>query len=125
MVTARAYIIPAVIAALAVAGVVGANYINVPSLSHVFDADHRGETATTELVVEGVRCSGMADFLREHIETLPGLVSMVAYAGKHRVVIEYSPETVEVEEIVARIEAPVETEEGPVQYFEVTSRKDR
>jgi hypothetical protein len=119
------YLIPAVIVVLTVAGVVGANYINLPSLTHSFDPAYEGETATTVLIVEGVRCRGMADYLREHIEHVPGLVSMVAYAGKHRVVIEYAPEAVDVETIIAAIEEPVETDDGLMQYFDVTSRQDR
>ena len=121
--TRRAYIIPAVIAALAAAGVVGAGYISVPTLTHVFDAGFEGDTAKAELIVEGVRCYGMADFLREHIETLPGLVSMVAYAGKHRVIIEYAPALVSLEEIVAAIDEPSVTESGPVRYFEVVFKR--
>jgi hypothetical protein len=122
--TRRAYIIPAVIAALAAAGLAGANYISVPTLTHVFEPDFEGETARAELIVEGVRCHGMADFLREHIESLPGLVSMVAYAGKHRVIIEYSPERISLDGIVAAINEPSDTDEGRVRYFEVVSRKD-
>ena len=123
--TGRVYIIPVVIAALAALGVIGAGYISVPTLTHQFDPDHDGETETAVLIVEGVRCYGMADFLREHIETLPGLVSMVAYGGKHRVVIEYSPQVVDVEAIIAAIEEPVATDDGKMQYFDVVSREDR
>jgi hypothetical protein len=122
--TGRVFIIPAVIAALTVAGVVGAGYINVPTLSHVFDPAFDGETATAELIVEGVRCYGTADYLREHIEHLPGLVSMVAYAGKHRVVVEYSEQAVSLDTIIAEIERPVQTEDGLIQYFDVVSRKN-
>lgn len=119
--TGRVWIIPVVVAALSVAGVVGADYVSVPTLTHVFDVEFEGESATAELIVEGVRCHGMADFLREHIESVPGLVSMVAYAGKHRVIIEYSPRNVNLDEIVAAINAPTRTDDGWVQYFEVVS----
>jgi hypothetical protein len=73
---------------------------------------------------EGVRCYGTADYLREHIEHLPGLVSMVAYAGKHRVVVEYSEQAVSLDTIIAEIERPVQTEDGLIQYFDVVSRKN-
>jgi hypothetical protein len=121
--TRRVYIVPAVLAALAVAGVVGAGYISVPTLTHVFDPDYDGRVAEVVLTVEGVRCYGMADYLREHIEDTPGLISMVAYGGKRRVVIEYDPRKVSQEDLVAAIERPSQTEDGPVQYFEVKSRE--
>lgn len=123
--TGRVYVIPAVIAVLTVAGVVGAGYISVPTLTHEFDPEFDGETAEAVLIVEGVRCRGMADYLREHIEHLPGLVSMVAYAGKHRVVIEYSPRAVDVDGIIAAIEAPAKTDDGLIQYFDVILRENR
>lgn len=122
--TRRVYIIPAVLVALAAAGVVGASYMSVPTLTHVFDESFEGEAARAELIVEGVRCHGMADFLREHIESVPGLVSMVAYAGKRRVVIDYSARQVSLDDIVAAINAPSETADGWVRYFEVTSRRE-
>jgi len=122
--TSRVWIIPVVVAALAAAGLVGANYISVPTLTHVFDAEFEGETARAELIVQGVKCYGMSDFLREHIESVPGLVSMVTYAGKHRVIIEYSPRHVSLDEIIAAINAPSETGDGWVRYFEVVSRKE-
>jgi len=124
-VTARVWVVPAVVAALAVAGLLGASLISVPTLTHSFDPGFEGERATTVLTVEGVRCWGTADFLREHIEHIPGLVSMVAYAGKHRLVIEYSPKAVDVETIVAAIEKPVDTDEGYIQYFDVISIEDK
>jgi len=122
--TSRVWIIPLVVAALAAAGVVGANFISVPTLTHVFDAEFEGETARAELIVEGVKCYGKADFLREHIESVPGLVSMAAYGGKHRVIIEYSPRDVSLDEIIAAINVPSETDDGWVRYFEVVFRKE-
>lgn len=123
--TARVWVVPAVIVILAVAGVVGANYISVPTLTHAFDTRVEGEVATTVLIIDGVRCRGTADFLREHIEHLPGLISMVAYAGKHRVVIKYSPEAIDVETIIAAIEKPIQTDNGLLRYFDVISRQDK
>ena len=122
--TRRVYIIPAVLVLLAAAGLVGANYISVPTLTYVFNENFEGQTARAELIVQGVRCHGMADFLREHIESLPGLVSMVAYAGKHRVIIEYSASEVSLDDIVSAINAPSQTDDGWVTYFEVTSRRE-
>ena len=121
--TRRVFIVPAVIVLLTVAGVVGAKYISVPTLTHVFNDDPAGSTATAVLTVDGVGCYGMADFLRQHIESVPGLVSMVAYGGKHRVVIEYSPQALDLEDIISAIEEPVLTDDGPMQYFQVVSHE--
>jgi hypothetical protein len=114
-------VVPAVVASLAVAGLLGASLISVPTLTHSFDPGFEGERATSVLTVDGVRCWGTADFLREHIEHVPGLVSMVAYAGKHRVVIVYSPGAVDVEEIISEIERPIETDDGNLMFFDVIS----
>jgi copper chaperone CopZ len=124
-VSPRVYVVPALVAALAVGGVLGAAYINVPTLTHIYDADPAGATATAVFTVEGVKCHGTADYLREHIESLPGLVSMVAYAGKHRVVIEYSPSALDIETIIKAIEAPISVEGEEVAYFKVVNYEKR
>jgi len=117
----RAYMIPAVLAILTVAGVLGASFISVPTLTYVYDEGFSGETQKVVLIVEGVRCRGTAVFLREHMESVPGLVSLVAYAGKHRVVIEYAPQAVKVDEIISAIEKPIVTDDGLMEFFRVTS----
>ena len=122
--TKRVFIVPAVIAALTVAGVLGAGFISVPTLTHAFDGDFSGEARRAVLTVEGVRCYGTADFLREHIEHVPGLVSMTAYAGRKRVVIEYSAGEVDLDEIIAAIEEPISVESERMEYFKVTSCRD-
>lgn len=123
--TKRVWVVPAVVVLLTVVGVVGAGFISVPTFSHVFDPGFAGETETAVLTVEGVRCYGTADFLREHIAGVPGLVSMVAYAGRHRVVIEYSPRAVAIDDIIAAIEEPVLTDNGRMRYFSVVSHENR
>lgn len=122
--TKRMWVIPVVIILLTIGGVVGAGFISVPTMTHVFDPDFAGETEKAVLTVEGVRCYGTADFLRKHIESVPGLVNMVAYAGRHRVVIEYSPKAVGMNEIIAAIERPVLTDDGEIRYFRVSFRED-
>ena len=123
--TRRVYIVPAIVALLTLAGVLGADYISIPTLSHVFDKNPGGESATAVFTVYGVRCYGTADLLREHIGSLPGLVSMVAYAGKHRVIIEYCPGVIGPEDIISAVEKPILTDEGLMQYFDVISHENR
>jgi hypothetical protein len=121
----RVWVIPVVVVSLTVVGVVGAGYISVPTLTYMFDPGFAGETEKAALTVEGVRCYRTADFLREHIESVPGLVSMVTYAGRHRVIIEYSPQAIGIDDIVAAIESPVLTDHGRMRYFSVLSHQDK
>jgi hypothetical protein len=123
--TWKVWFIPVVIAALAFAGVIGSKKISLPTLTYVFDRNFKGESSTAGLTVEGVRCVGTADALRQHISGLPGLVGMVAYAGKHRVVVEYDPRRVTLGEITSTIDRPVMTRQGAIPFFRVVkSRSD-
>jgi len=120
-VTWKAWIIPVVIVALSFAGLLGAKQITLPTLTYMFDKEFRGETATAKLTVDGVRCYGTANALREHIASLPGLVSMVAYGGRHRVDLQYDPRRLMPEQITESIERPVSTPQGPMAFFKVVS----
>ncbi|MFZ1947695.1 MAG: hypothetical protein WAW06_09115 [bacterium] len=119
--TWKVWIVPAVIVALSIGGVTGAKKISLPTLTYIFDKGFRGEAATAKMTVDGVQCYGTANALREHIAAVPGLVSMVAYGGRHRVVLEYDPEKVGPEGITRAIEQPVMTRQGPVAFFKVLS----
>ena len=117
--TWKVWIIPLVIVALSFAGVLGAKKISLPTLTFIFDKEFHGKTATAKLTVDGVRCYGTASALREHISTVPGLVSMVAYGGRHRVVLEYDPQRVTLDQITRSIESPIMTRQGPMEFFTV------
>jgi hypothetical protein len=118
-VTWKVWIIPVVIVALSVAGVLGAKKISLPTLTFIFDKEFNGETATANLTVDGVRCYGTANALREHLAGLPGLVSMIAYGGRHRVVLEFDPRRLGPGEIAKAIERPIQTRQGPTAFFKV------
>jgi hypothetical protein len=120
-VTWRVWIIPVVIVALSFAGLVGAKQISLPTLTYMFDKEFGGKTATAKLTVDGVRCYGTANALREHIAGLPGLVSMVAYGGRHRVDLQYDPQRLAPGQITDAIERPVSTRQGPMAFFKVVS----
>jgi hypothetical protein len=121
--TPRVWIIPAVIAALAVSGVLAARAISIPTLAFTYDENFRGESARAIFTVNGVRCYGTADYLREHIASVPGLISMVAYGGKQRIVVDYAVGQTTPEAIVGAIEAPVMTKTGPRSFYKVLSWK--
>ena len=117
--TWKVWIIPVVIVALSIVGVLGAKKISLPTLTFIFDKEFKGQVATAKLTVDGVRCYGTADALREHIAGLPGLISMVAYGGRHRVVLEFDPSRLRPGEIAQAIERPVQTRQGPMAFFKV------
>ncbi len=117
--TRKAWIIPAVIVVLSISGMLGASKISLPTLTYIYDKEFTGEAATAKFTVDGVKCYGTANFLREHIEMVPGLVSLVAYGGRHRIVLQYDPQKVTPAQITAAIEQPVMTRNGPTAFFKV------
>jgi hypothetical protein len=123
--TKKVWIIPAVIAVLSAAGMLGASKISLPTLTHIYDGNFKGDAATADLVVDGVKCYGTSDLLRRHIEQVPGLVSLVAYGGRHRVVLRYDPGKTGPRELAAAIEQPIMTKDGPQAYFKVTSAQTK
>lgn len=117
--TWKVWIVPAVVVGLSLAGVLGAKLISLPTLTFIFDKEFEGGASTASLTVDGVHCYGTADALREHIAGLPGLVSMVAYGGRGRVVLEYDPDQLSLTQITQAIELPIQTRQGPMSFFRV------
>ena len=123
--TKRVWIIPLIVALLAVSGVLGARLISIPTLTFTYDEGYEGESSRATFTVSGVRCYGTADYLREHIESVPGLIALEAYAGKQRIIVDYDGEKTGAEDIIRAIEAPVETKSGPRSFYEVLSWEGR
>jgi hypothetical protein len=123
--TKRVWIIPAVIVLLTLSGVLGARMISIPTLTFTYDETAKGETAHATFVVQGIRCYGTANFLRKHIESVPGLVSIRVYAGKQRADIHYLPDRTSPEQIISSIENPVMTKIGPTRFYKVVSWKEK
>jgi hypothetical protein len=119
--TKKVWIIPSIVALLAVSGVLGARLISVPTLTFTYDEAYEGRSERAILTVRGLKCYGTADYLRQHIASVPGLVAIVAYAGKHRVVVDYDATKTGVEEIIRAIEAPIATKAGPQSFYKVLS----
>lgn len=122
--TRKVWIIPAVIAVLTLAGVLGARVVRIPTLTFRYAESVEGEVAHTTFTVQGIRCYGTAEYLRKHIESLPGLVSIVVYAGRRQVDIYYQTDETDPERIISAIECPMMTETGPVVFFKVLSSDD-
>lgn len=123
--TRRVWIIPGVVVVFTILGLVGARHLSIPTFVFVFDEGHTGETASIELTVQGVRCYGTANLLREHISEVPGLVSMVAYGGRHRVALDYDPARTDPGAIRNAIEQPLMMRTGPARVFSVTAWKKK
>ncbi len=119
----RLWIVPAVLALMTIVGTRGAKHLSVPTLSYTYSESHKGKVAKVDLIVEGVRCYGTANVLRQHIASHPGIVSLVAYGSRHRVVIEFDPDVTDVEGICRAIEAPILTKRGPIRFFRIASIK--
>lgn len=119
----RLWLVPAVLGIMALAGTRGARHLSVPTLTYAYTEVHGAKTAKVDIVVDGVRCYGTANLLKQHIASHPGLVSLVAYGSRHRVVIEFDPTMTNAEAICKAIEAPVQTKRGPVPFFRVVSVK--
>ena len=117
--TRKVWIIPGVLIILSISGVLGASKISLPTLTYVYDKEFTGESAMATFTVDGVKCYGTANFLREHIAQLPGLVSLIAYGGRHRIVLQYDPQKVTPDQITAAIEQSVMTRQGPMAFFKV------
>jgi hypothetical protein len=122
--TRKVWIIPALVAVLTLSGILGARVIRIPTLTFRYDVNPEGEVAHVTLFVQGVRCYGTANFLREHIEPLPGLVNIVVYAGKKQVEVYYQSDQTNREQIISRIESPVMTKTGPMRFYKVVSWED-
>ena len=123
--TRRVWLVPAVITILSISGLLGAGRISVPTLTFVYDDGFRGQTASAEFIVEGVRCYGTANLLRKQIETVPGIISMIAYGGRHRVTVEYDPARTGPQDILDSIERPLMTANGPMEWFKVISSRTK
>ncbi|MGQ9603475.1 MAG: hypothetical protein ACUVUU_04630 [bacterium] len=116
----RLWIVPSVLALMAISGVRGAKHISVPTLTYTNDQVHVGKIAKVDLIVEGVRCYGTANLLRQHLATHPGIVSLVAYGSKQRIVIEFDPSLTDANAISEAIESPVVTKRGPIRFLRIT-----
>ena len=89
---------------LTFAGVLGARAVRIPTLTFRYAESVKGEVAHAAFTVRGLHCYGTADYLREHIESLPGLVSIVVYAGRRQVDIYYQSDETSPEQIISAFE---------------------
>jgi hypothetical protein len=96
-----------------------ANAWELPSTRHQFE-ETGGETVEVQMLVDGLRCRGTANFFVNMLSPIDGLVSVDTYVQEHRAVLVYDPALITAEEIRRVIDAPVKLRDGRVvQPFRV------
>ena len=99
---------------------------NVPSTQVTNAASSSTASKTVEMIVEGVKCRGTANFFSSRIRGLPGILDITTYAADHRVVISFDPAKTDTNAIRAASEAPVRGRDGQMNsFFRVTSLEER
>ena len=99
------WVLPLLLVMASTAGVLGARAFALPSTTRTY-ADGEG-TASVRLVVRGVSCVDTADRAAVQLQELEGVVSLVAYASRSELLIEYRDDLTGVERIREALEAPV------------------
>lgn len=116
------WIVPALVVALALAGLGGAKLFAVPSLEvsfQDFGTVTSSRTRTVEFLVDGVRCVDTARRAASTLEDIPGIHRFIAYASRNRVEIIYDPARVDIDQIRESLEGPVFDEESGEFLFHV------
>ena len=73
-----------------------------------------GNTATTEMIVDGLHCRGTSNFLIKKISTVPGIISVSTYVQEHKAVLKFDPKIINPQGIQAAIETPVQLGDGRI-----------
>lgn len=77
----------------------------------------RASVRTVEMVVQGVKCKGTAEFFVKRYEGQDGILDMQAYAADHEVVVTYDASKIDADRIRAIGEAPVRLQSGEMRTF--------
>ncbi len=88
-----------------------ANTWQLPSTEHIFTIPS-GKTVKLEMIVEGVKCRGTANFFSELMSRTKGVSSVTTFVQEHRVIIEYDQTMISEEEIIATIDNPALLPDG-------------
>ncbi|MFC2171782.1 hypothetical protein ACFLU6_04020 [Acidobacteriota bacterium] len=65
-----------------------------------------------EMIVQGVKCKGTADYFISRYNDQEGILDMTAFAADHKVVLKYDSSKVSLETIKRIAEAPVTGNDG-------------
>lgn len=121
-----AWLLPVALVGLTLAGLAGGRAFALPSYTHEYGATTDAERTTSTLVVRGVTCVDTAARAAQQLQGLPGVVSLVAYASRNELKVDYDPALVGLDEIRAALEGPVHdpaTGEYHFHVFEVLEVK--
>jgi len=72
---------------------------------------------TVEMIVQGVKCKGTAEFFVKRYEGQDGILDLEAYAADHKVVVTYDASAIDADGIRAIGEAPVRLKNGELRTF--------
>lgn len=101
-------IVPALVALAAGAGVLGARFVERPSVVRDFapGAEAAG-VRTARFVVRGVRCVDTAAAAAQQLADVPGVKRFTAWASGGRVEIRFDPAATDVAALTGALEGPV------------------
>lgn len=116
------WVVPALVALAALAGIGGARLLAAPSYERDYAAIGSGRPVTVRMVVRGLRCVDTARTLGGQLEAEPGVLRYVAYASRNEAQVTYDGAATDPAAIRAAIEGPVvDAENGEIVFdqFEV------
>lgn len=112
------WVVPALVAAAAAAGVGGARLFAAASVVHDYPA---GAAATASrsvvFVVDGVRCVDTAERAAKQLADVPGAIRFTAWASRAKVEIAYDPAATGPQALRDAIEGPVHDEDTDEYLF--------
>lgn len=121
--------VPAAIVVFAVLCVPLREVFNYPAATVTFAGSETADAAevrTAEMIVQGVKCKGTANFFLMRYQHQEGILGLEAYAADHKVVVTYDAGKIDAERIREIGEAPVLTQDGQLQrFFVVEELRDR
>ena len=113
----RAWLVPAIVVCLALAGVAGSSAIRIPSTTRTFVTIPSAEAARVRFTLSGVRCVDTAASAMDRLAPVPGVLSATAFASRHEIEVEYDPAKTSPRELKDAFEAPFQVPESGVWMF--------
>lgn len=80
------------------------------------------QVRTAEMIVQGVKCKGTANFFLARYEGEEGILDLEAYAADHKVIVTYDASKIGTDRIQEIGNAPVEMNDGEHRTFFVVEK---
>ncbi len=101
-------------------GYISAGAFAFSSVEHIYEVrESKQGLEQLTLYVDGVMCVDTAETAALQLESMPGMISLIAYAADNRLEIEYDGSLLTSADIVKQLEAPVYNAETEEFYFGV------